>query len=244
MTPSRYVSGRIVEYDIKAANINVLFYMGKISEEEYRKLSMMEKIDREVTVGNWIKEGRYKDADIQEGIGIILEQFIRENHIQKDEIIRIANDAIYIDRMVDLTHLKYGNVEIRPKLRASNMVVLGKVIIFSWYDNNNINIEVKGLGQNMYLHQQYLLSIIANTIFMFERVGVDEAIQYLTEFYEHYIHRELPPEYYRTFDSFSCYITPYPGFSVTEVSDVSMIDIGYNLTVLRELFSILMENFN
>ena len=42
LTPSRYVSGRIVEYDIKSANISVLREYNIITQEDYDLQSELE----------------------------------------------------------------------------------------------------------------------------------------------------------------------------------------------------------
>ena len=51
-----YLSGRIVEYDIKAANISILHQAGAISAEYYQLLHSIPKISREVAIGNLLKE--------------------------------------------------------------------------------------------------------------------------------------------------------------------------------------------
>ncbi len=52
------LSSNIYEYDITKANINVLRSMDMISEYEYNNYLLMDKMSREVSIGEKIKQER------------------------------------------------------------------------------------------------------------------------------------------------------------------------------------------
>ena len=246
LCPSRFNTGRIIEYDIRAANINVLFYKKVISEDKYKYLNNLPKMQREIVVGNMIRRDNTLYRILSDGILEFRDKFIEYNNIKEEEIMRIANDAIYVNRYDTLKYTKFDNVEFVPKNEYSNMTRLLDLIIFSKYIDNNIDIDVKGLGKNAKLHQQYMLSIIANTIYLYQRVSLQDAIKYLSNMYEQYVRRQLPIGFYRQLNSYSGYLVlPYNMIILdVNINDINMVDIRYNLSYLRELHNILFENFH
>ena len=240
----RYHSGRIIEYDIKSANANVLYREGAISKETYDYLIRLPKIEREIAVGKMEQRDSALYHTLMNGIFKLRRQLIEENNIQEEEIVRVATDAIYINRFDNLKYTKFDNVTFVPKSEYSNMMILLDLIVFSRYINNNIDIDVKGLGNSMQYHQQYMLSLIANVIYMFERVSLLDSIRYLTQMYEQYVKLQLPIGFYRELNPYSGYRVKNMNMVVFEGSDVNMVDIGYNIRYLRELHNILFENFH
>ena len=67
-TPSRYISGRIVEYDIKSANITMLKVANVISEETYQYLQSLPKMSREIEIGLLIRSNPNIFKAISSGI--------------------------------------------------------------------------------------------------------------------------------------------------------------------------------
>ena len=252
LDPSRYHTGRIIEYDIKSANINVLYNIGTIDGDMYQKLNSVPKQDREVAVGKMIAEDKTLYDALMKGILRFRKELVRSNNIQEEEVVRVATDAIYVNRFDDLRYTEFGNVKFVQKTISSNMVALLDLLVFSNYTNNNIDIDVKGLGKSVEYHQQYMLSLIANVIYMFERVSIVDALNYLTHMYEQYVNLQLPIGFYRQLNPASGYMIKNTDFEVPgkfglmvyDVSDISAVDIGYNISYLRELHNIIFENFH
>lgn len=242
--PSRYYTGRIVEYDIKAANINVLYHEGVLDKEKYDYYCRLPKDAREVAIGKLIQQDNTIYDVLMAGILKFRHLLVESNDIKEDEIVRLATDAIYVNRFIDLKYTKFDNVEFVKKSESSNMVKLLDLLIFSNYINNNIDIDVKGLGNSINLHQQFMLSLIANVIYMFERVSLEDAISYLTQMYESYVRLQLPIGFYRQLNPNSGYLLKGFNMMVYDVTDINMIDINYNLQYLRELHNILFERFH
>lgn len=244
--PSRYISGRIVEYDIRSANITMLHKYGKINDQYYQYLSRLPKIDREIEVGNMIKRDRSVYDTIQFGIKEAKINLFNSNDIELKDIVRIANDAVYINKSYDLQNIVFDDVEFRKKSVNSVMMKLNDLIIFFNVNmQGNINIDIKGMSEEvMKLHEEYFLSDIAQIIFLVEKVSIESAIQYLNELYENYINLRLPKEYYRCFNSGSLYKHKKINFYMTNIEDINDIDINYNLLLLREIWSILLERFS
>ena len=243
ITQSRYNSGRIIEYDIKQANINILLKYGAINNDEYNYLSRVPKAQREIIVGNMIKKDNSLYHIISDGILKYRYKLLESNNIEDKEIMRIANDAVYINRYSNLKYTKFDNIEFVNKGEYTNMVKILDLIIFSKYLNNNIDINVKGLGKNDILHQQYMISLIANSIYIFERVSIQEALKYISQTYELYVKKQLPIGFYRELNPISGYRLKYNNMCIYEINDIDNIDINYNISYIRELYNIIFEYF-
>lgn len=256
LSPYRYISGRILEYDIKAANISCLRQGNFITEEDYQYLSHLPKQQREIEIGLRIKQDPKVYTNIQKGIKWAKKQLVEANNIDSESIIRIANDAIYINSTIDLPYLKFGNyIQFVPKSTSHIYLNINKTIILLQFDNQGqIHVDVKGIGDDKIpLHENYMINAIVTTIAYLERAGIKEAVSFLSEFCMHYVRYELPIGYYREFNSLSSYrmkhmFGPYDPFNGDsfgadnlEESAKFSLDINYNYSVLRELWSILLE---
>lgn len=254
LTPSRYLSGRIVEYDIKSANISVLRDQDIITEEDYQYLKNLPKINREIEIGLREKAEPSLYTDIQKGIKDAKRCLANFNQLEDDQIVRIANDAVYINSNIDLEYTRFGEyVEFKQKSEFDVYCNLCGILIFCRFlDDGNIDVDIKGIGNNMILHQDYMVYTIVSTIALLERSGVEDAISYLSEICEQYVNRMLPVGYYREFNSNSIFRMPYNSefgfgdFGITNINeaDKHILDINYNYTILRELWSILVEIYS
>lgn len=256
LSPSRYISGRIIEYDIRAANISILRDRNIISEDRYIYLKNLPKYQREVEIGLMEKEDLSIYTQLQEGIINAKKDLVSFNKIDEDKIIRVANDAIYLNSEIDLKYTKFGDyIEFAKKSEYSTYCKLDNIIVLlKFLDSGNINLDIKGLdstGRALEIHKNYMISIIVSTIALLERSGIQSAIDYLSEVCKKYITRELPVEYYREFNKDSKYsiieLNSFSAFSIDYIadnSDISYIDISYNYSILRELWSILLEIYS
>ena len=246
----RYISGRIVEYDIKAANISVLRDRNIISEADYIMLSSMPKNIREKEVGLMELRNPTLYDKIKEGIKDAKESFISFNAIDDSQILRVANDAIYVNSPNDMKYTKLGKyIEFKPKsIFNSFLNINGIVVLVQFMPDGNIHADVKGLGKNSEIHKNFMVYSIVSSIVMLERSSIEDAIGYISNLCERYLKRELPIEYYREFNPDSLYKARYVGrggmiYGMTSAKDQDRnnIDISYNYNILREVWSILLE---
>lgn len=245
ITPMRYVSGRIVEYDIASANITMLHMYGKIDSYTYNYLKSLPKYNREIEVGLLIKSDISYYNIIRDGIIDAKRVLFNSNNIDPASVVRIANDAVYINSSVDLKYCQFNDVVFKKKSVSSAMLKLDKLIIFFWYNDDGLNIDVKGMNEMVQsLHSEYLLSIIAEAIYIMERVSMDDALKFVGDFYKDYINLKLPKEYYRELNPQSLYHFKNSNFYLSSIESVYDLDINYNLYIIRELWSIILERYN
>ena len=249
LNPSRFISGRIVEYDIRSANISALLDAGAIDIDQYNRLNIMTKDIREKEIGLLIRDNPKIYDIIKEKILESRNYFLESNNIDPNNIIRIANDAVYINTHVDLQYTKYGNtIEYRQKSISNIYINLNKILFFiGFLPDGNISVDVKGLGKKSKLHEQYIISFIAYTITILERSGIVEAINYFNDITQQYLALQLPVGYYRELNEDSGYrVKNYNRYILSEIGeqDKYILDIGYNYNIIRELWSILIELYS
>lgn len=257
LTPSRYTSGRIVEYDIRSANISVLRNSNIISEEEYYRLRDLPKMEREKAIGLMIQKDTKIYEYIKEGIIQAKLELVKNNpNITPMSIVRVANDAVYINSQLDLENTSFGNyIFFAKKNEFSHMLILDKIIILLGYlPDGNINVDIKGINKhNQIFHQNYMINFIISTIVILDRSGVKEAINYMTGFVEQYLHLNLPVDYYREFNANSQYRLRQDLFryfsdslTVDNLDDFGIyhVDINFNYYIIRELWSILLNIYS
>jgi hypothetical protein len=177
-------------------------------------------------------------------------KFGEANNINFTKIARISHDAIYINSSVDLPYTDFGNIVFRTKSISNVMITLPtvKLIIFVSFNNDNINIDIKGISPELVsLHSDYMLNTIATTVYYVERSSVEDALSYLSNIIDDYVNYKLDIGYYREFNASSGYRISSNGITyiLSDVKEfINGINIDYNLIILRELWSIVLEIYN
>ena len=242
ITPLPYISGCIREYDIKSANINMLLKYGKISMETYTYLSNLPKINREIEVGHMMKRDIAFYNTVSNGIKEAKKLLIESNNIPLSSIIRIANDAMYINSSNPLSYTKFDNIEFVVKHQYNCMLNLNNVIIFISLLDDGYNVDVIGMNNNnVPLHESFL-SFICNLVYRIERVSYKDALDYYMDFYKSYVNKELDISYYREFNANSMYTTiGRLKYGMLFVNSLDNIDTGYNLYLLRLIYRDLLQ---
>lgn len=241
------ISRYIREYDISKANINILLRSGYIDKEMYDYIYNMEKKDREVFVGNMILQDRKVQDILSSGIHEMRKKFVTTNNILEQDILSIKNDALYlIDKIPSVT--KFDNVEFRLANIYTSYIKLGKLEIY--YYNNIISneevIDVKGIRDSKLEMHTPMLTFICSILQRLECGDLNNLFSYFTSFVDDYIRLKLEVEYYRQFNSEGKYVSKQIGmnrykFDMISQDQLDIIDISYNLNVLRELYRIMLN---
>ena len=242
LTQFRYLAGNIIEYDIKQANINMLYKYGLINQNRYEYLSSLPKYNREVIVGKMIRENKEYYKAINNGIKEAKKLLFNSNNIQEFEVVRIANDAVYVNRMNNLNFTKFDNIEFVQKSVSTNYLNLNKILFFiNFNSQNGISVDVKGLGDDYNIHEP-MISIIVNIISSLQFDSIKNTMIMLDNFIDDYLNLKLDVGYYRELNSDAMYRVIGGKFSIYNLGEISKdIDINYNLYILRELSSIIYE---
>lgn len=243
LTKEKYVTGRIVEYDIKSSNITLLRKYNMISEEYYTFLASLPKKDREIEVGNLKRiDRKYYDVE-REGIYQAMLKLVELNQIPIQSIVRKANDALFINTPIDLQYTDIDGVLFSQKGIYDSLLVLDKIIFLFYYDiNGNISVDVKGINEEaLDLHNGYILTSIGTTIFLLERASIEESLKYISGIIDDYLNRKLDINYYRNFDNMSKFQYKYQNFCSDTPCSFDFLNTDRNLFILRELYGIIFS---
>jgi len=252
LSPFRFIHGRIVEYDIKSANISCLRDTDNITEEDYQYLAHLPKIQREVEIGLREKVDPKLYTVIKNTISEAKDWLQNTNNISDNSIVRVANDAVYINSPFDLQYTQYSpHIVFLQKSISDIYLKLNKTLWFISLANNNISIDIKGVSEDRLTSSyNYLISEIVSIVLLSIRSSVKDSINYLAQFIEQYLRFELPVEFYRELDTGKYRIKNFQVgrfqllLDTVSESDKFNIDINCNYSLLRELWSILIEQYN
>lgn len=242
------INSYIREYDLSKANISVLRSIGVIDDNTYYQLYNAERMQRQIFVGNMIRDNKEIGYQLKRGLMETKKALFELNQIQDYEVLCIKNDAIFIiGRELNITRIdqyrefKCKNVyTIFMKLRNLEIYYADR---YTPDGQISINIDVKGISDTLLpLHQDGMLDLICTVCGILQRNTAAEALKYLMEIYELFLQRKLPAEYYREFNGTSAYtiVSKFSIFQMMWIPEhyVSVIDINWNLLILRDLISI------
>ena len=246
------LDARIVEYDIEKANISVLLDSGVISEQQYNMYYAMDKMEREIAIGKLqLKDKKVTDM-LKLGITKARKHLCERLNLDYTNVLSIKNDAIFIissgfDLGLDVIQVS-PHVRFRRKGVFRSYYKLARKEFF--YDFNPITrqhiIDIKGLGDYAIgLQNDFMIAELCNLFYTALSNSPRVALIELTKFYNSYMNKELPIEFYRRLDSNCRYdlndISEYARFQADYLifKDKRNIDVSYNaklLSVLSQYF--------
>ena len=242
------ISRYIREYDISKANINILYSLKLISEQEYRYLYNANRMERQIRVG--LLQQQYPEITkaLQEGIIEAKKNFFISNNIQDHQVLAIKNDAIFLIDKIAL-NTKFGMVEFMNKNTYTSYYKLpyNNIELFYYIDmaNGVEKLDVKGIKEEtLLLHENYFLEFLKVLFCSAETEPIEDVINLLVTFYENYLNLNLDINYYREFNSESCIrlkkMSKLYSFKADFLEEChkEYIDICYNLNILRHLHQI------
>lgn len=249
LTPIGYIKNSLIyDYDIAKANINVMKAAGVISDQEYDNFLIMDKMNREICIGNMIKKNQDISKIIKDGITEAKKELMISNNIDDDEVVRIANDSMVIKREFPLKYTRFKISEIDHYIEFVNkgmfttMMNLNGIVLFFINQDGSYNVEVKGINDELlYLHEP-ILRFICDILSSMERSEKSITLGIFNRFYEDYVNKKLPMTYYREFNAGSCYRieNAHIGTRILDEKYFDKLDISYNIYMLRKLYSYIL----
>lgn len=243
-------SNYIREYDLSKANINVFYLKGVIDKNLYNKLMIASREERQITIGLLELEDRKNIKILADGIIEAKKMLFEANDIKDSDVLTIKNDAVFVINKV-LNHTKFGEfLDFKLKNTFTDFIYLKGIEIYYGYNRvtNTENIQTKGLGKKAYLHKDFMLDFIVYIMSEIEMGNIESAISSFTDFFNDYTTGKLDIGYYREFNSDAMYSiinSPYKVFTADndEYTKTNIININYNMNVLRDLFGYLSDKY-
>lgn len=167
-----------------------------------------------------------------------IKSFLTKNNIDNDNILAIIDGKLITYNVDPIRSDDYIVCkEYTDYIRLDSIVILmARDIIRSTKAIYGINPPI------IDLHKDYMLKFIEEIVRILGVGNVDLAINKIKQFRSTYLHRELPKEYYREFNSSSKYtviddICRYGLIDIDE-DQKGLIDISYNEKIIRYLYSL------
>ena len=153
---SNVINSTICEYDIKGAHlvaIHILF-----GDELYNKLAVMDKLSRNIYIGNMVKKDPDLSIKLQKLLFKFKQKFIEENNIFINNIIETTKDSlVLVQKIPTTTTVKVNGVDVEFRNKDgiySSFYKLGtKSILF---DSMTGNLRIKGINMQTVQESEFV----------------------------------------------------------------------------------------
>lgn len=232
----------IREYDIKSAGMNILYTKGFIEDEEYKVLSEMDKLKRNIIIGKWLRDNPDVNKIMMDEFIQIRKQFFEANDLNNDDILSIKKDAIFvIDKK--LNNLIFGNYVFVEKELYTSYFHLNKQEEY-YYNKYKDILEVKGFSDDIKEFQSnYYFKLIKEL--MKNIKDKDRLFEILIEFKDDFLSKSLTKEYYKDVHEnmylFSmCGNTNILGLDEVDNNLLDLVNIDMNLKYINQIINVFL----
>lgn len=190
----------IEEWDIRSANTSLMRYYELINPKVISKFEKMDKHDRELSVGLYLRKHREISIALEKAFTDIIHEFIGINMLDPDQdIISIKKDSLFVrNKVINCSEFGNGTVNFVKKNSYTGCLLIPN---YEFYYSRE-KIDVKGISDDMLrLHEDGTLAFVS--IMMQESnnwIGLNE---YMRDYAYAYKNRQLPFNAYREFTSSS-----------------------------------------
>ena len=186
------IGKEIYEYDIHSAGVNVLLYYGHLDKSLADDLLSMDKKDRVVRFGKYLRKHPELNKTLKEDFSNIRKLFFESNGLDLYDIVSIKKDAIFTTRRVQFT--EFDNVKFNLKHNYSSYLKIPNLEFY--YDCGNVTI--KGVGDDAIpYYESTWIPFFKNVFYKAETRGKEEVIKYIRTYIDKYKKCELDIEFYR-----------------------------------------------
>lgn len=246
-TEAKYLEGVIKEFDIRKANINILYNKGALDLTTYWKLLKAPRMYRQKYIGDMIDKDKQLYKILANGLIEFKDKFYAANQIEDSDIVSIHNDSIFLINKNPL-FTKFENIEFIDKGTYDSFYkILDLEIYYSYNRITSVeSIVIKGINDiTLMKHREYMTEFLCTIFSIVKMEGIYAAIEVLTTFYNQYIYRKLNSGYYREFNPDSMFKLNHRMYSdiIPDEKYVELLDISYNANFIRDLFGILTSMY-
>lgn len=249
LAPYNYIlDSNIVEFDIEKANINVLLYYGAINKTTYDQLNALPKMRREITVGRMMRREPNIHSILKQGIQEARRELFDRLNLDTTNVLSIKNDAVFVifTGPVDVDDIQINElIKFKVKGHFRSFYYLSDKEIYYTYNpiTYTEGMDIKGIGDYGLEQCHGFIRTLSDIFYVCLNNGIKDAYNMATKFYEDYMTRKFPIDFYRRFDSNAKFdmlpVSKYAGFSADflDQSAINIIDPSYNLDLIRQLIS-------
>ena len=223
------INGEIIEYDIKAAGMNLAKEFGYIDKKILDYLETLDKKTRNIKLGLLKKKDEQLSKKENQAFIEARKLFIVTNKLNVEDIVAIKKDAIFVSRRCN--NRKFGNIEFIPKNKYTSYMELNKLEFYY----NSTQLDIKGINDVVYeQHEKYMIEFLKTYFSLMELNNKAKLIDYVTNFVYRYKSKLLDLGYYRELNVQSIYklniIVEKSMYGLDNIDNSGFedIDISYN----------------
>lgn len=237
---------QITEYDISKANISILLDCGKLSLDEYDRLLMADRMQRQYHIGLMIRDDPSLQESLNEGLARARESLFNQMDLEDSNVLHIAKDAVFVisamNAMMPNDIRVSSHVIFTKRSEFNNYLRLNRLIHFYHsYDIFSANTSYKIRGMNemaQSLHEKFFIRTLNEILNMRQLNGFKAAYECCRKWYHDICNHEVSVDFARRFDSLSRFdLKSDSEFSIFQADYLSdgaeiMVDPSYNLGLL------------
>ena len=236
------IDSEIIEWDIKSANISICREYNLLTEKQISQIESMPKEKRVRTIGLLERSSKKFMKELESHFDIAVNQFMEQNYLDKDQdVIAIKKDAVFTINK-NITNPNVGRaIHFVKKNTYDSFLRLDR---FEFYINDE-RVDVKGLQEQQGLHQNGICHLIKDAVRTASECKMNTGAmnEYLSQMVNMYKRKELAIEYYREFNSTSCYkIIDNEGneFMFDDISEDYIEEKGYDIDISYNYLNIVI----
>lgn len=254
---SNIINSDIKCYDIKQANINILYDKHIIDDDLYNYLKSIRKIDREIFVGKMAKNKAISSI-LENGFVEARQMLFEANNIEDYSVLSIKKDAVYLIEK-PLTITRFNSIDFRLSDEYTSFYRLKNLELY--YNGKKDILDVKGIGDDTVetYHKNNFVMLLKAIFKLAEQQPVETVLTIVKNFITMYLNFELDIECYREFNRISSYRLKYNTailfnheynnigtmFIDKDLKDnyKEYLDISYNYNILLEIYGFYFDRY-
>lgn len=192
--------GKIVEYDMRAASLQISDRFKLLPVSKIEELKRMTKDERVKEVGICQRDIPGYSEKLLQHIREVRRHFIETNKVEDDQIIALHNDALFINSLQPFKLIVDG-IEFTEKTIWTSYIRFENIEMF--YNNDTGQIEYKGVSsKTLPKHEIGMCKHILKVFNMIEN-NDERTLDYITDYQTKYLKGQLNENCYIPFANVS-----------------------------------------
>lgn len=189
--------GKIMEADMREASLQISERFKLLPQNEIDRLKLLTKDERVKRVGCLQRDRKGYSDQFLTKLKEVRMEFIKENHIEDNEIISLHSDAIFINTKKPLK-LIIDDIEFKVKHQWTSYIRYNTIEMF--YNGDDESMTYKGMSDK--LLDRHTIGLCPHILKVFKMIENydNDILTYVKNYQTKYLQYKLPENCYMPFD--------------------------------------------